>query len=245
MESIPRIAAIAATLLLHLGLVAVARHELIRRNESPQALPVVVELLPPPAPPHNTTPPAPLPPAPAPAESEKQAAEAKPSTRPRTKPRAAAAPRKRENPLPKPKDDSTGAAAPLPAPATAPAAPSTSSASAEPVAPPTAPAAPTAAPASPSRTGVSIPASYATSNRKPDYPALSRRYGEQGTVVLRVLVQADGTAGKVEIKTSSGYPLLDESALNAVRTWRFHPATSDGKPVAEWYQLAIPFKLQN
>lgn len=63
--------------------------------------------------------------------------------------------------------------------------------------------------------------------------------------MLRVLVKADGTAGSVEIKNSSGYPLLDDSARTTVQTWRFNPATVDGKPVAEWYQVAIPFTLQN
>ena len=87
-------------------------------------------------------------------------------------------------------------------------------------------------------------AAYAASNRKPPYPRLSRINEEQGTVVLRVLVKADGTAGDVEIKNSSSFPLLDESARSTVRTWRFKPATVDGKPVAEWYQLAIPFTLQ-
>ncbi len=63
-------------------------------------------------------------------------------------------------------------------------------------------------------------------------------------MVLRVLVKAYGSAGAVEVKTSSGYPLLDESARSTVQTWRFNPATIDGKPVTEWYQVAIPFTLQ-
>lgn len=63
--------------------------------------------------------------------------------------------------------------------------------------------------------------------------------------MLRVLVKADGTTGMVEIKASSGYPLLDESARRAVQGWRFNPATIDGKPIAEWYQLAVPFTLQD
>jgi protein TonB len=95
------------------------------------------------------------------------------------------------------------------------------------------------------RTGVSIPASYAASNRPPVQPARSIRNGEEGKVVLRVLVQADGSAGAVEIRNSSGFPMLDEAARGAVQTWRFNPATSDGKPVAEWYLVPIIFKLSN
>jgi protein TonB len=104
-------------------------------------------------------------------------------------------------------------------------------------------AAPTAAAAA--KTSVSIPASYAASNRKPDYPKLSQRFEEQGTTVLRVLVQSDGSAGEVQITKSSGYALLDESARTAIRSWRFNPATSDGKAITEWYQISIPFTLQN
>lgn len=114
-------------------------------------------------------------------------------------------------------------------------------------APPTASAAiaPPAALAPPGKTGVSISATYAGSNRKPAYPMLSRRYGEQGIVMLRVFVQPDGSAGSIEIQSSSGYPLLDEAAKTAVQNWRFSPATVDGKAIAEWYQVPIPFKLQN
>lgn len=74
---------------------------------------------------------------------------------------------------------------------------------------------------------------------------MSRRYNEQGTVVLRVLVNADGTAGEVFIRKSSTYPLLDRSALAAVRNWRFVAATRDGKPVSEWYEISIPYTLQD
>jgi len=102
---------------------------------------------------------------------------------------------------------------------------------------------PVTATAPPTKTSASD-ATYTSTNRKPPYPRLSRINEEQGTVVLRVLVKADGTAGAVEVKNSSTYPLLDESAKTTVQTWRFKPATVDGKPVAEWYQLAIPFTLQ-
>lgn len=97
--------------------------------------------------------------------------------------------------------------------------------------------------AAPVKTGPSIPASYAASNRKPNYPALSRRYEEQGTVLLRLFVTAEGSAAEVQIKKTSGHALLDEAARSAVQGWRFNPATVDGKPVGQWYQLSIPFTL--
>ncbi len=93
------------------------------------------------------------------------------------------------------------------------------------------------------KTGVSISASYAKNNQKPEYPAKSRRFNEQGTVVLMVLVLEDGTAGKVDIKNTSGFPLLDESAKIAVLKWHFIPSKIDGRPINEFYTLSIPFTL--
>jgi periplasmic protein TonB len=126
------------------------------------------------------------------------------------------------------------------------AAPQTAQPTQAPPAPPLAPVLPPQSPPAPAaRTDVSIPARYAASNQKPHYPQLSRAYDEEGTVVLQVLVQADGHAGAVQIKASSGYPRLDDAATAAVRAWRFSPATVDGKPIARWYQVPIPFKLQD
>lgn len=94
-------------------------------------------------------------------------------------------------------------------------------------------------------TEVSITASYAASNRKPEYPKMSQRYGEQGTVVLTVLVKSDGSAGDVEVKSTSGFPRLDRAAAEAVKSWRFNPATVDGKPIDKSYDVPITFKPQN
>ena len=93
------------------------------------------------------------------------------------------------------------------------------------------------------KSGVSISASYANTNQKPEYPSQSRRLNEEGTVVLSVFVTAEGMAGAVEIKSSSGFPMLDQSAIDAVKKWHFNPATVDGIPIDESYSLHIPFKL--
>lgn len=161
-----------------------------------------------------------------------------PKTQPR-RPHPAAAPRFAAAPAHPP-----ATVAPQPAAASAPPATANPAIAAAPVAAaPVAAAAEAAAPAA--RTGASIPAAYAARNRKPDYPLLSRRFNEQGTVVLQVLVAADGSAGEVQIKHSSGHALLDQSALAAARSWRFAAATEDGKPVAEWYQISIPYTLRD
>jgi len=72
-------------------------------------------------------------------------------------------------------------------------------------------------------------------NRPPRYPALARRFGEQGDVRLSVHVGLDGRVVEIRLTESSGSDRLDNAAQEAVRQWRFIPATVDGQPVAEWY----------
>jgi len=155
---------------------------------------------------------------------------------------------------PRPQPVAAPALSPQPQPSPSKVSAPTEVAQAAPVAPvsapttPTPPAPPAPAPApvvtAPSKTEVST-ASYSASNQKPTYPNMSKRLGEQGTVVLRVLVKADGSAGEVEVKSSSSYPRLDQAAVEAVKTWRFNSAKIDGKAIDEWYQVPIPFKLQS
>jgi protein TonB len=80
-------------------------------------------------------------------------------------------------------------------------------------------------------------------NPAPNYPALSRRTGEQGRVVLRVLVSPRGTADEVQVFTSSGHPRLDEAARDAVLRWKFVPAKRGSEPVQAWVRIPIPFIL--
>lgn len=81
------------------------------------------------------------------------------------------------------------------------------------------------------------------SNPKPPYPSASRRLSEAGTVYLRVHVSADGHAHKVELKTSSGFPRLDQSALDTVAQWRFVPAKRGSTTVTSWVVVPIVFSL--
>ena len=56
---------------------------------------------------------------------------------------------------------------------------------------------------------------------KPAYPLISRRHGEEGTATIYVRVSSDGTVIEASVYKSSGYDLLDESALKAVKQWVF------------------------
>lgn len=82
-------------------------------------------------------------------------------------------------------------------------------------------------------------------NRAPSYPEIARRRGEQGRVMLRVSVGPDGTPLEVDVQNTSGYPILDSAALNAVRQWRFIPAMQAGAPVRAVAEVPIRFQLEN
>ena len=80
-------------------------------------------------------------------------------------------------------------------------------------------------------------------NKAPLYPQLSRKKKEQGTVLLLILVKADGTVGEIKLKTSSGFSRLDQAAKQAVKRWQFQPALKDGQPIDFWYELPLKFRL--
>jgi protein TonB len=225
---------LALSLLAHAAALLALRAGIMPHQQpmKTEPAPVQIALLPPPAPP---TPPAITAPPAAPAEAPKPAAP-KPLPVERKPPKP-----KTHAPAPQPTPAPAAKAEPTPAPA----APAEPAAPAPPAPAVSAPPAPPVPPAAPVHVGVSIPASYAASNRPPVQPPRSVRNGEEGTVMLRVQVQADGSAGQIEIAKSSGFPMLDDAAKSAVQNWRFHPATSDGKPVTEWFRVPITFKLSN
>ncbi len=82
-------------------------------------------------------------------------------------------------------------------------------------------------------------------NPAPDYPALSRRQGEEGRVLMKVLVSADGAAEEVQIEKSSGSDRLDNAAVNAVKRWRFVPAKRNNQPLRAEVFVPINFSLDS
>ncbi|MEB0031975.1 TonB family protein [Undibacterium sp. RTI2.1] len=78
-----------------------------------------------------------------------------------------------------------------------------------------------------------------------EYPPLSRRMGEEGKVVLRVLVNEKGRAEKVEIQKSSGSNRLDEAARVAISRALFKPYVEDGKPLMMLATAVISFSLNS
>ena len=101
-----------------------------------------------------------------------------------------------------------------------------------------------AAPPVPSR--VELPSSNADylNNPKPAYPPLSKRLGEQGKVVVRVFIGADGTAQQAQVQQSSGFDRLDQAALSTVLKWRYVPGKRAGVPEAMWFNVPINFVLE-
>ena len=81
-------------------------------------------------------------------------------------------------------------------------------------------------------------------NPKPVYPEEAREKGYGGEVMLRVEVLPTGEVGRIELQRSSGYDLLDRSALGAVRRWRFLPAKNGEIHVSSWVHVPIKFQLE-
>ena len=79
----------------------------------------------------------------------------------------------------------------------------------------------------------------------PIYPPASRRAGEEGTGVFRVLVDQSGRPQDVSVVTSTGHPALDSAALIAIRKWAFTPAMQAGQAVQSYTKVQVKFELKN
>ena len=84
----------------------------------------------------------------------------------------------------------------------------------------------------------------AASNRPPHYPDLARRNGWQGLSMVRVAVSASGRAGAVSLARSSGYGILDQAALTAVKRWKFTPRMVRGVSAESTVEVPVNFSLR-
>jgi protein TonB len=231
--SSPRLFPLSAIILLHV----VALYALLIGMQKPEMPPTVPRELiamlitpqPAPSPVQQPTPPMPAPKViekPVPKVVEKPAPVAKKPSPPK--------------PTPAPTEKSISTPAPPPAAAAAPAAPEPQAAAAQPA--PAAPPAPPA-PAEPAPPKTVSGVEY-IQPPQPDYPPLAKRMGEQGKVMLRVLVSDRGRPEKVDVQKSSGFARLDDAARQAAMRAMFKPHLEDGKPVAVYALIPINFSIQ-
>lgn len=78
----------------------------------------------------------------------------------------------------------------------------------------------------------------------PVYPALSRRLGEEGRVLLRVWVGPQGRTERVEVKESSGYQRLDQAAVEAAHQWRHRTGPASAPGQMEWQDVPVRYSLR-
>jgi protein TonB len=75
----------------------------------------------------------------------------------------------------------------------------------------------------------------------PEYPDIARQSNMEGTVIVQALVGKDGRVKDTKVVKS--VPVLDDSAVAAVKRWVFKPALSNNKPVAVWVAVPVKFSL--
>ncbi len=89
-------------------------------------------------------------------------------------------------------------------------------------------------------------ASISGTHSIPDYPALARRLGEQGNVRLSLTISATGDVTGANVVQSSGFPDLDQTAVDWVMAhWKYAPATQGGIAVPSQTQAVVVFNLRN
>lgn len=219
---------VLGTILLHAALIVFTINGLsssIHDTSPPKPVQVQVQLLQ-----ERPRPAEKLPAAPAQPQPQNPAREHKPHTTPKPQPQPreqpAAHPKAPDIPIPMAQTSVDAAPAPARSDSAAPAAAS-------------------AAPVPPVKRGVFVDPSYLATETEKWYPRQAKRYGDQGSVLLHVTVSAAGRAEKVELRKGSGYPLLDSAAVELAKSITYRPATLDGKPVSDSFNLPITFQLHD
>ncbi|TVO68789.1 energy transducer TonB [Denitromonas ohlonensis] len=235
------VARLLVVLAAHAGALALGLSQIDTPVQAPITT-IQVALIAPPAP----EPVAPPPPAPVPEVLPPKPPTPAPELKPPPKPVVVRKPTQKPAPKPTPKPSPTAISEPkeeAPSPPESTPPPPQPAQVAAPTTPPKAAPGPVAAAPQPI-IAARFDAAY-LNNPSPRYPRLSRRVGEQGKVLLRVLVSESGAASDVRLHQSSGHNRLDEAARSAVSKWTFEPARQGDRPIANWVIVPIEFKLEN
>jgi protein TonB len=107
-----------------------------------------------------------------------------------------------------------------------------------------APQAEAAVPAAPREPPLILHPRFRTPPVPAAYPQRAMELNQQGDVLVRAIVNPKGEPEAVNLWRSSGFPMLDEAALEAIRRWRFLPAEIDGVPVRAIVQVPVVFHLK-
>jgi TonB family protein len=94
--------------------------------------------------------------------------------------------------------------------------------------------------------GVTTPVRTVDSVALPVYPEMARKSRVDGTVVLQATIQTNGNIDQLSVLKEDPKEFgFGESAMEAVRQWRYEPAFKDGEPVAVYMMIHVKFKLDN
>jgi len=233
----------SAVLLCILSLLLLSQYRWTPPPPAPRSEPIIVRLLPE-VPPSPVVEPAPAAPAPAPAQPKSEPhkpAAPKPKPKPKAKPRPVATQPSKPIPRPQPPTPTIPPAEATSTPANIPAdsaeKPVISAADQPPE------GGERAAGPAPAAGAGDAPAAY-LSGTPPVYPEQARRRGWEGTVQLRVQLDANGIVQGVTILQSSGYSVLDQAAASQISRWRFKPSLHNGTPQPSTLRVPVKFRLE-
>jgi protein TonB len=80
-------------------------------------------------------------------------------------------------------------------------------------------------------------------NPSPEYPEMAVFLDYQGTAIVRIKVSTKGLSEGVQVLRSSGFDLLDKSAVNALKKWRFTPSKNGNTPVASSVVISVIYEI--
>jgi TonB family protein len=98
------------------------------------------------------------------------------------------------------------------------------------------------APVAPLPIGGDVKQAELISKVSPVYPAMAKNQHISGNVLVDALIDANGKV--TTMKVVSGPTLLHQAAMDALKQWKYQPATLDGKPVAMHLTVTLQFRLQ-